>query len=176
MRAALVVIAALWTGCAVAAVGASHVAHGDRLAVDGDLAGALRAYDAALWAGAIGDIALRARAGRATVTAAQSTAAELERTRGAVARLREEIAAREREVAKLRGELAARETDLVARDGEVTKLTREVATREGELARVRQDLTARQAEIVRLGVEAEKLRGDLEALKRLEMPLEKRRP
>lgn len=154
MRGVAVALALTLAGCALWAPGADLVIHADRLAADGDLDGALRAYEAALAEGAAGDAAIRARAGRATVSAAQSAAAELARVREQLARLHEQITARERDVAKL---------------------TRDLAAREGELSRARQDLTARQAELARLGVEADKLRGDLEDLKRIEMRLEKRR-
>ncbi|MBI1737491.1 MAG: hypothetical protein HYR51_20145 [Candidatus Rokubacteria bacterium] len=154
MRRPAALVALVLAGCAVWAPGSDLVTRADRLAADGDLDGALRAYEAALAEGAAGDTAIRARAGRATVTAAQTAATELARVRGELARLREQIAARERDVAKL---------------------ARDLAAREGELSRARQDLNARQAELARLGVEADKLRGDLADLKRLEMQLEKRR-
>jgi septal ring factor EnvC (AmiA/AmiB activator) len=156
MRGAAAWLALALAGCATATppAGVAHVARADQLAADGDLDGALHAYDAALAEGVTGDVAARARAGRATVTAAQSAAAELARVRGELERLNDAIAAREDEIARL---------------------TRELTAREGELARARQDLSARQAEVARLGVEAEQLRADLEDLKRLEMRLERRR-
>ena len=153
MRRAAVAFTLVLAGCAAWSPGADLVVRADRLAADGDLDGALRAYEAALAEGAAGDAAIRARAGRATVAAAQTAAAELVRVREQLARLHEQITARERDVAKL---------------------TRDLAAREGELSRARQELSARQAELTRLGVETDKLRGDLEDLKRLEMRLEKR--
>ena len=160
MKVVIVVLAVAVSGCASWGTRAALVDRGDTLAVAGDLDGALRAYNAALTRGAGEREAMRARAGRASISAALAAREEMRR-------LREDLARRDEELARLREDVSTRER-------EVQRLTRDLAARDGELSRVRQDLTARQAELARLSTEAEQLRSNLEDLKRLEIRLERR--
>jgi hypothetical protein len=68
-----------------------------------------------------------------------------------------------------RDRLVAHETELTRQvTARETELTRQTAARDAELARLRQELVARLAEIARL-------REDLEALKRTDLQMERRR-
>ena len=161
MKRLVALVALVGAGCASFASPPDALVRADRLAVAGDFDGALRAYTAALDGTPDAQTVSRATAGRAAVTAALAA-------RDEARRLREELATRETAVARLRDEIAARERD-------VARLTRDLTAREGELARARQDVSARQVELQRLGLETEELRMNLEALKRIEMRLERRR-
>ena len=70
------------------------------------------------------------------------------------------VAARD-QIARLREELRARQT-------EIERVSKDLATRETEITRLRQEVSSRQGEM-------EQLRADLENLKRIEMRLERRR-
>jgi septal ring factor EnvC (AmiA/AmiB activator) len=133
----------------------------DRRAAQGDYAAAVNLYEDILAFQADPAVLDRARTRRDTV-------AGLLAARGEVARVREQLAAREAEVRRLQEQLAAREQALAARE-------RTLAARDGELARAQHELAARQAEMKQLAAEADKLRADLENLKRIDLQLERRR-
>lgn len=144
-------------GCSVLAaqrLSGAALDEADRLAVQGDYAGAVTLYDDFLIRSPDDARALRARAGRETATALLSARAEIGRLRG-------ELAAREGDLKRLREQLAAQEQVL--------------NTRQGDVARLQQELATRQADLARLNAEAEKLRADLENLKRIDLRLERRR-
>ena len=112
-------VAALFVaGCASWWSGTDLVTRGDRLAAEGDLDGALREYESALAQGAGGRAGLRARSGRSAVMAAIEAREQLGRVRAELARVTEEIVAREREIVRLA-------KDLTARDAEVARLRRD---------------------------------------------------
>jgi len=128
---AVVLVACLTAGCALFTRDAARaLADADARAANGDYPAALAAYDAYLVRYPDDDGVARVRAVRAMV-------AELVAARAELAALRDRLTTRER------GEAA-------------------------ELARLRQELSARQAEVSRL-------KGDLEALKRTDLQMERRR-
>lgn len=101
----------------------------DGLALEGEYAGALSAYDEVLRAQPEGPAALRARAGRQTVAALVAAQEEVARLRGALAelaRLRDELAAREAELMRLRQDLAARQADLQRLTAEADRLRADI--------------------------------------------------
>lgn len=127
---ALLLVVLVATGCALFTREATRaLADADARAAQGDYPAALAAYDRYLARYPDDDSASRARAVRAVM--------------GELVSLRAEVAAlRAAESARARGE--------------------------AELARLRQELNARQAEVTRL-------REDLEALKRTDLQMERRR-
>jgi hypothetical protein len=133
----------------------------ERLTVLGDHASAVELYDELLAKYPEDAVAGRARAGRESAVAVLTAREE-------IARLREQLNARETEVRRLREDLLARERMLTSRD-------QTLAVREGEVGRLQHELSARQAELAKLTAEADRLRTDLEQLKRIDLKLEQRR-
>jgi len=130
---------------------ARALADADARAAHGDYPAAMAAYDAYLARYPNDGGADRARAVRALVGELMAARAE-----------RDRLVAHETELTR---QATARETQATARE---TELTRQAAARDAELARLRQELVARLAEIARL-------REDLEALKRTDLQMERRR-
>lgn len=166
-RWALVVIIGAITGCASSSSpppppplrpsvrpSATLLVHADRLVSAGEYAGALEAYGEIVMKYPDADEAVRARGSRGALEALLAARAE-------VARLTADMKAQEAELARAREQVASREQDL-ARGRE------QAAARDGELARARQ-------EIARLTAEADRLRTDLDALKKIDIDLERRR-
>lgn len=156
-RAVLGAMMLCLAGCSALAVlrpSGAGLDEADRLAVQGDYAGAVTLYDDFLLRNPDDASAPRARAGRETATAVLSIRAEL-------GRVREQLVAREAEIKRLRDQLAASDQAVTTQKGEVTRLSQELATR--------------HADLQRLTAEAEKLRTDLESLKRIDLRLERRR-
>ena len=152
MRRLAVVLPLLFVAaCATADPDAGRaLAEADARTAQGDYPAALAAYDAYLARYPKGDGAARARAARTMMQELVS-----------VRRERDRLAAREAEL--MREVAQARET--AAREGDLAK---QLAARDAELAKLRQEVTQRQAEAARL-------RDDLEALKRTDLQMERRR-
>jgi TolA-binding protein len=127
------------------------LAEADARIAQGDYPAALAAYEAYLARYPNGDGAGRARAARTMMQELVS-----------VRRERDRLAAREADL--MREVALARET--AARDGDLAR--QQLAAREAEVAKLRQEVTQRQAEAARL-------REDLEALKRTDLQMERRR-
>jgi chromosome segregation ATPase len=150
-RWVLVVIIGAVAGCASSSSpprpAATLLVQADRLAAQGQYAGALEAY---------GDIVAKypqtEEAGRARSS------------RELVASL---VAARA-QIARLTTEMKTQDTQLKTMEAELTRVRAESAARDGELTRARQEIT-------RLTAEAERLRADLENLKKIDIDLERRR-
>jgi len=119
----------------------------DRLASQGQYTGALEAYGEIVTKYGETDEAAHARSSRDILTSLLAARAQ-------VARLTAEMKAHEAELAR------AREQAATARE--------QGAARDGELSRARQ-------EIARLAAEADRLRTDLENLKKIDIDLERRR-
>jgi chromosome segregation ATPase len=173
MTARVVFLALLLSGCAswpaLFGRGAERVVAAETLVARGAYVEALRAYDEILEHPGSEALAARARAGRTAVAA-------LLGARGDADRLRDLVAARERELARARADLEARETeaarlgrDLAARDAELVRARHEVTAKQAEV-------TAKQAEVARLEQETETLKANLEQLTRIDLRLERRRP
>jgi TolA-binding protein len=141
----------------------------------GDYPAALAAYDAYLARYPDGDGASRARAARATVQELLAVRGERDRVAARAAELTREVALARDEAALAREEAAlareaaaARENaarDAASREAEAA---RQLAARDAELAKLRQEVAQRQAEVARL-------REDLEAVKRSDLQMERRR-
>lgn len=67
--------------------------------------------------------------------------------------------------------LASRQTvaSLLATRADVARLRQEVSARDAELSRLKQEVTARDAEVSRLKQDLEKLRQDLENMKKIDL-------
>lgn len=67
--------------------------------------------------------------------------------------------------------LASRQTvaSLLAARADVARLRQEVSARDAELSRLKQEVTARDAEVSRLKQDLEKLRQDLENMKKIDL-------
>ena len=156
MRRLAVVLPLLFVAaCATADPDAGRaLAEADARTAQGDYPAALAAYDAYLARYPNGDGAARSRAARTMMQELVSVRRERDRLAAREAELTREVA---REVALAR-ETAAREGDLA----------KQLAARDAELTKLRQEVTQRQAEAARL-------REDLEALKRTDLQMERRR-
>jgi chromosome segregation ATPase len=146
----------------------THLGRAEALVERGDYTAALEAYDEMLRRHPDGPAAARARATRSVITgllAARDEVTRLEHAvvadRSQIDRLEQELVRNEREVARLARELADRERD-------ISRARLALADARGELA-------ARQAEMASLVAEADRLRGAIADLKRLELHLERRR-
>ena len=157
-RLVVAVMIGVLAGCAsarpVPGPSATLLAQADRLVSDGEYAGALEVYGEILARYPDKQEAAHARTSRETVT-------RLVAARSQIARLTAEMNALTSEMKVLTSEMKAQEAELAR--------ARELAsTRDGDLSRAKQ-------EIARLTMEAEKLRADLEQLKRIDIDLERRR-
>jgi hypothetical protein len=63
---------------------------------------------------------------------------------------------------------------LLAARARIARLSAEIRVKEAELARAREQLSAREGDLLRTRQEAERLRADLEQLKRIDIDLERR--
>ena len=132
----------------------------DALAERGDYAAALSVYDQVV--------------GRYANTQAASHARVLREASSTILKLRTELETRETELDARDAELTAVQRDLSARETELLRVQRELAGRDAELARLRAEVVARQAEIARLATESERLRSDIDQLKRIDLRLEQK--
>lgn len=164
MTRALLLVALVCSGCALwtplARPGGDDLSRADALAVQGEYVSALAAYDEVVRREPEGAAAKRARAAR-------STLASLIAAREEIGRLERAIETRESELERAR-------RDRATRTSETARLARDLQARDAELARARQELANRHSELGRLSAEAERLKGALEDLKRLELRLERR--
>ena len=116
MRRALgvLLLTAALTGCASWPFGrgTSIVAEADRMAREGDFAGAVAKYDEYLARYPEGWSAPRAQESRDTLAATLAARGEATRLRQEVARLREELARREMDLVRVRQEADRLRTDL----------------------------------------------------------------
>ena len=131
---------------------------GDQLAERGDYAAALGVYDQVI--------------DRYANTPAASHARVLREASATILKLRTELESREGELESRDAELTALQRDLASRDGELARVQRELVGRDVELARLRAEVVARQAEIARLTGESDRLRADIDQLKRIDLLLE----
>ena len=133
---------------------ATLLVQADRMVTAGQYADALDAYGDMLAKYPDADEAGRARGSREAIAALLAARAQ-------VARLTADMKAQEAELARTREHVASREHDLA-------RAREQVTARDGDLARARQ-------EIARLTAEADRLRADLETLKKIDIDLERRR-
>jgi chromosome segregation ATPase len=126
----------------------------DQMMTAGEYGDALEAYGEILAKYPDADEARRARGSREAIAALLAARAQ-------VARLTADMKAREAELARTREHVAARDHD-------VARAREHLAARDGDLARARQEIT-------RLTAEADRLRADLETLKKIDIDLERRR-
>jgi hypothetical protein len=117
VRRAIVVLslAGALAGCAswpIVGRGAFVISEADRMAREGDFAGAVAKYDDYLTRYPDGWSATRAQESRDTLSATLSARAEAARLRQEVARLREELARRETDLVRVRQEADRLRTDL----------------------------------------------------------------
>lgn len=159
IRLALVLLVMLGSGCAFFTRDAARLlADADAHAAHGDYPAAMAAYDSYLARYPEDGGADRARAVRMLVKDLLSARAERDRLSAREAELARQSAVREAELTRQQSEMAR----------QASELARQSAARDAELAKVKQELAARQAEVARL-------REDLEALKRTDLQMERRR-
>ena len=137
---------------------ARALADADSYAAHGDYPAAMTAYDSYLRRYPEDDGVDRARAMRAIVRELLAVRAE-----------RDRLAARETEITRQANESAKQAGEAARQSAELAKqAAAQAAAREAELAKLRQEMVTRQAEFTRL-------KEDLDALKRTDLQMERRR-
>ena len=153
-RIALALLVLLGSGCSLPLFtrdATRLLADADAHTAHGDYPAAMAAYDSYLARYPEDGGAERARAVRSLVKDLLAARAERDRLAGREAELSRQVSVREAELTR-----------------QQTELARQAAARDAELAKLKQELAARQAEVIRL-------REDLEALKRTDLQMERRR-
>ena len=150
-RWALVVIIGAIAGCVLSTPASRPsemlLVRADGLVAGGQYADALEAYGEILAKYPDTDEAARARRSRETLN---------------------NLVAARAQIARLTAEMKAQDVRMKAQEAALARVRGEVTARDGELARARQ-------EIARVTAEADRLRVDLENLKKLDIDLERRR-